>query len=269
MEKEFLIAAHRGVAGGNVPCNTLIAFKSAVFQGADIIELDVLKSTDGEMFVFHDGNQYPHLGIKESLTEMSSNEIRKIKYINCDRNPTEYGILSLAEALDYLKGKALIAIDKAWNNTQEIVEVVKNLKAENDVMLKIRGDYIEFIDKVAQFASDVPILPIIWDDNLHMDYLRNGKMNIYGFEPIIRSENSIFLSEEFVRTAKLNNEKLWANPIVYSYKDILSAGHTDDIAVSGNPDYGWGYLVDKGYNILQTDWTMAMYNYRQTRVQNN
>lgn len=37
-EKKILVAAHRGVAGGNIPCNSLQAFQIALNQGADIIE---------------------------------------------------------------------------------------------------------------------------------------------------------------------------------------------------------------------------------------
>ena len=46
-----LITAHRGVTGGNIPGNTLAAFDAALLQGADMIELDVSNSIDGELFV--------------------------------------------------------------------------------------------------------------------------------------------------------------------------------------------------------------------------
>ena len=36
-----LIVAHRGVSGGNIPCNTLAAYEIALRQGADMIEIDV------------------------------------------------------------------------------------------------------------------------------------------------------------------------------------------------------------------------------------
>ena len=48
-----LVAAHRGSAAGNIPCNTLAAYEIALRQGADIVELDVAKTADGELFVFH------------------------------------------------------------------------------------------------------------------------------------------------------------------------------------------------------------------------
>ena len=42
---------------------------------------------------------------------------------------------------------------------------------------------------------------------------------------------------------------------------VLTAGHTDDIAVSADPHYGWGWLINRGFNIIQTDWPLALSNY--------
>jgi glycerophosphoryl diester phosphodiesterase len=48
-----LLIAHRG-ASGTRPENTLAAFRQAVALGADMIELDVQLTRDGEVVVFHD-----------------------------------------------------------------------------------------------------------------------------------------------------------------------------------------------------------------------
>lgn len=49
----MLIVAHRGCSG-SAPENTLAAFQMAAAQGADMIELDVRMSQDGELVVIHD-----------------------------------------------------------------------------------------------------------------------------------------------------------------------------------------------------------------------
>lgn len=59
--KGVLIAAHRGAVAGNVPFNTLEAFDAALLQGAHIIETDITKSRDGELFLFHPGQEHNHL----------------------------------------------------------------------------------------------------------------------------------------------------------------------------------------------------------------
>ena len=46
-------AAHRGVCGANVPCNSILAYQIALAQGAEVVEIDVSKSKDGKYFVFH------------------------------------------------------------------------------------------------------------------------------------------------------------------------------------------------------------------------
>ncbi len=48
-----LVIAHRG-ASAYAPENTIAAFELAVRQGADMIELDVQRSADGVLVVFHD-----------------------------------------------------------------------------------------------------------------------------------------------------------------------------------------------------------------------
>ena len=62
-KKKIIIAAHRGVAAGNIPCNTMPAYKTALLQGADMIEIDVDMSADGKLYFFvHDltikGNEH-------------------------------------------------------------------------------------------------------------------------------------------------------------------------------------------------------------------
>ena len=52
-----------------------------------------------------------------------------------------------------------------------------------------------------------------------------------------------------------------ANAIVYSSKVPLAAGHSDDRSVMGNPDGGWGWLADKGFDMIQTDWTSHCVRY--------
>ena len=71
-----LVTAHRGVWGGNIPCNTLDAFEVALVQGADMIELDVAHSADGELFVFHPGMEKAHLGSERAIADMRAEEVR-------------------------------------------------------------------------------------------------------------------------------------------------------------------------------------------------
>jgi glycerophosphoryl diester phosphodiesterase len=48
------VIAHRGAWGAGVPENSLAAFEQAIDLGADMIELDVRRTRDRELVVFHD-----------------------------------------------------------------------------------------------------------------------------------------------------------------------------------------------------------------------
>lgn len=73
-----LVIAHRGVWGPgtpNVPAeNTLEAFEAAIALGVDMIELDVRRTRDGQLVVFHDAR------VKTIPTSSLSYEELKIKH---------------------------------------------------------------------------------------------------------------------------------------------------------------------------------------------
>ena len=60
-QKRIIITAHRGVSGGNIPCNTIAAYDAAVAHGADMIEVDANISADGTLYSFHPGMERFHL----------------------------------------------------------------------------------------------------------------------------------------------------------------------------------------------------------------
>ena len=49
--RRILITAHRGVSAGNIPCNTIPAYETALVQGADVLEIDVTMSGEGTLFI--------------------------------------------------------------------------------------------------------------------------------------------------------------------------------------------------------------------------
>ena len=77
-----LIVAHRGVCGGNIPCNTIAAYEIALRQGADMIEIDVDMSADGKLFIFHPGMESAHLNQDCNIARMTEAEVRALRFVN-------------------------------------------------------------------------------------------------------------------------------------------------------------------------------------------
>ena len=100
-----VIVAHRGAAGGNIPCNTLPAYEAALLQGADMLETDVSCTADGQLVIFHPGMEREHLGVDGRIEQMSWAEVSKLRYLNGDRTPTELGLMTFEELLKRFKGR--------------------------------------------------------------------------------------------------------------------------------------------------------------------
>lgn len=264
MNKKILIAAHRGLCAGNIPYNSLLAFKSALKLGADIIELDTLKSLDGTMWVFHTGNEFVHIGQDVDLTKLHDEEIKRFNYINCgDRCRTLEKIERLDDTLDYLKDKALINVDRSWDNLEDTINVIKRVGAEDAVILK-SPDEKKYVDEVEALAPDIKYMPIIKTPEI-LEYARTKKMNVYGAEVLFDSEDNILCSEKFLDEMHRRGEHAWVNGIDINFHYVFAANHNDTVSISEDPDKGWGWLIEKGFDIIQTDFPFELNIYMKER----
>ena len=260
-----LIAAHRGVAGGNIPGNTLAAFDAALLQGADMIELDVSISADGQLYTFHPGMEFAFLRSERLLKDMPSDEICKLYFRNGDGTPTQFPISTFDEALEHLKGRCYINVDKYFNHPVEITNALKRHDMMDQILVKshYREDVIRTLEEL---APDLNFMAILRDsDFTESRELLKRNINYVGAEVLFTTDDAPVAHPDYIRFMHDNNLLVWANSIVYDYKDVLAAGHNDDISVVGRMDEGWGWLLDKGFDIIQTDWPLMLKMYMNNR----
>jgi glycerophosphoryl diester phosphodiesterase len=81
-----LVIAHRG-ASGSLPENTLPAYRRAVEEGADMIEIDLHRTRDGELVVTHDEN-LAGLGGAGEIADATAAEVRALDAGAGERIPT-------------------------------------------------------------------------------------------------------------------------------------------------------------------------------------
>lgn len=105
------ICAHRGFSGV-APENTLAAFQRAIDSGADMFELDVLMTKDGEIVCIHDETVDRTTNGKGKVSELTLAEIKRLD-AGSWYAPEFAGekIPTLAEALDLAKDKIFVNIE--------------------------------------------------------------------------------------------------------------------------------------------------------------
>ena len=106
-EKKALIAVHRGTHAGNIIENTIPAFETALQLGGDLFEFDLIRSTDGEIYAFHDGMEPRNFGCTENIKTMSSTQIDRLLYRNADWEISGVHVEKFENILQHFTGNEL------------------------------------------------------------------------------------------------------------------------------------------------------------------
>lgn len=259
-KENIIIVAHRGVSGGNIPCNSSASYEIALKQGADMIEIDVSRSLDGKLFVFHPSKERAHLNKPVFLPLLPFDMIKKLCYVNCDNTPTQFGISSLDDILEQFKGRCLINIDKFWDNPEQIYRTIKRHKMTDQVLVKSKtnGKVIRVLEEL---CPELPFMPIVKNTHPTHEELMKRKINYVGVECLFADEKAAVAQNEFIEQMHKDRKLVWINSIIYNHKDQLAGGHSDDTALTVSEDYGWGWIADKNADFIQTDWPMMLIDY--------
>ena len=258
------IVAHRGAAGSNIPCNTIPAFDIALKGGASILEMDLFKSTDGKIFIFHTGKESYQLNKNIDLTKLDSEEIKKLRLINVDFNPTQWGINSFDDILEHFKGRCILNLDRIGDCIPDVIKVVERHNMKDQVLLK-HAPIPSVLKIIEDVAHDYMFMPIYMEEDNASEIIEKMNINYIGAELVFKTEESPVIQPEYIESMKKRGKTLWGNAVLYNYKIPLSAGHTDDVSMIDDPDKGWGWLVDHGFDIIQTDWTYQCCKYLKDR----
>ncbi len=139
VQRPVLVIAHRGAAGV-APENTLAAFRRAIEEGADVVELDVQESLDGVVVVVHDSDLMKVAGVPTKIWETAAAALRQVDVgshfapeFRAERVPT------LAEALELCRGRARVDIElKSYGHAERleerVVEVVEAAGIAGEVL---------------------------------------------------------------------------------------------------------------------------------------
>ncbi|MEG0692630.1 MAG: glycerophosphodiester phosphodiesterase family protein, partial [Oscillospiraceae bacterium] len=242
-QNSFLISAHQGTHGANIIPNTISAFTNAIKQNANIVELDIIKSTDGQFYVFHDGNELRLLGTKKNIKTMSSTEIEAFNLLNAGGLEKNEKVNKLEDVMVSLKGNCLINFDRCWDYWEEIIPIVIKHHMQNQIIFKsgCQKKYLELLQKASVPMMYMPIISSYEEFETVMGY----HLNTVALELIINSEEHIFTSDEFISKCKGMGLHLWVNAITLADTMVLSALHDDNKSICESYENGWGWLINK------------------------
>lgn len=189
------VTAHRGDSV-SFPENTLPAFRAGIESGADWIELDIFRSSDGKLVVTHDRttgrvgdrdlvvaeSTYEALRTIDVAVDFRRRTGRTLEQCPVERMPLLEDVLRLVIA----QGRTRASIQPKVDCVAEAIAVVRALKAER---------WVGFNDGNLTFMSEVkrlaPEIPVFWDRALSDldDDLRIARER--GFEALVLHHSTV------------------------------------------------------------------------------
>lgn len=226
-----LIIGHRG-ASAYAPENTMASFKKAHELAADMIELDIHRSMDGELFVIHDDDTKRTTGTPGLIKLMSSSEIKTLdagswfgEEFAGEKIPT------LEEVMEWAKGKIQINIEiKSEGCEEKTVALLKKYDMVSDVI--VSSFHHEYLKKTNELNPDVVTAALVRD----IEGAGDLKKVIEDCAPEAVNPRYLLLNKKAVSMAHKAGLKVYPytvnDPI--SMKRMLSAGA--DGVITNNPD---------------------------------
>ena len=175
-----LVVAHRG-DWRYAPENSLPAIDNAIKIGVDIVELDVQRTKDGQIILMHDSKLDRTTTGKGLISEWTLDSIRTLKLKNGCNIKTKEIVPTLEEALNHMKGKILVNLDKADRYFDEIYLLLEKTGTTKQVIMK-GGKSAEEVKKYfGKYLEDVIYMPIVKLDKEDAEkqidlFVKNGEL---------------------------------------------------------------------------------------------
>ncbi len=148
------IIAHRGFSG-RFPENTIASIRGAVQAGADLVEIDVQLTKDGELVVLHDDTVDRTTNGKGEVKALTLQEIRALDAgVKFDATFTGERVPTLEEALDAVRGGAILNIEVKGIEQAGMRPVVAK-KIKDLVELKNYGPHVHLMSFDEAFMQEM------------------------------------------------------------------------------------------------------------------
>ena len=106
-----LVSAHRGGPMPGLPENSLQAFENALNYAPALIEMDVRRTSDGRLILMHDEALDRTTTGTGAVSETSFRAVRQLRLVDEEGTITSYRVPTLAEALAWAEGRAVLMLD--------------------------------------------------------------------------------------------------------------------------------------------------------------
>jgi len=258
---QVVVISHRG-DWRNAPENSLQAIQNCIDMGVDMVEIDIHKTKDGKLVLMHDKTIDRTTTGTGFVSEWTLDSLKQLHLRNGANHPTHHKIPTLEDAMLLAKGKVMINLDKCYSYFDDAYNVLVKTGTENQVVIKGNVSLSEVKQEFGEYLDKVLFMPVVVLDSpeskeIISDYLENFKP--VAFEFVFKDEQSSTINN--FKSIRKKGSSIWVNSLWKS----LNSGYDDDMAVM-NQDSIYGWYIEKGVNMIQTDRPELLLNYLRSKA---
>lgn len=260
------VAAHRG-DWIYAPENSIPALEHAIFFGADMIETDVRLTKDGKIIMMHDYSVDRTTDGKGTIADLTLAEIQKLRLRNNFGGMTDLKVPTLEEYIQVAKDKILLYLDKAGYDlpghesghlVKELLKVLKANDALEQSVFVLDWPYVKAKEIFGEDLEKVIYVPVIEEKIPNLgayvdEYIEKLSPVAFQFRMAsLDSETYRQLPKVLESGSKAFVAATWAEH---------TANHNDIISIFERPSAGWGWLLEQGFTVLETNYPKDLIDY--------
>ncbi|MBQ5701880.1 MAG: glycerophosphodiester phosphodiesterase family protein [Alistipes sp.] len=263
-----VVIAHRS-DWRHYPENSLAAMEGAIAMGVDMVEIDVQRTADGVLVCCHDSSVDRTTTGKGKIKELTADYISTLK-LKTEQGITDYGVPTLAQALELCKGRVLINIDKGYNYYDQILQMLVERDMVNQVLIKSSKDASVVAEKFAPYTTNMLYMPVInynaksWGK--HADIFNSyitSNLDVVAYE--ICWDGTLEGERKIFKKVLDSGARLWVNTLWDSLCGGKGHSFKDDNALDGNADKIYGTLLKHGVTMIQSDRPQLLLDYLESK----
>lgn len=260
--KEIFVVSHRG-DWRNAPENSLQAIQNCIDMGVDMVEIDLKETKDGYLILMHDKTLNRTTTGKGNPEDYTLAELKKMFLKNGAGCKTRHKIPTFEEVMTLCKGKIMVNVDKGYDYFKDAYAVLEKMGTVDQCVMKSDHPYEKVKAENGEVLDKMVFMPVV---NLHKEgaeaiidgYLKNMKPK--AFELVFNNDSADVL--RLVKKVKDSGAKIFINSL---WPD-LCGGHDDDRAVElGEPEESWGWIINQGAKLIQTDRPALLLDYLRNK----
>lgn len=232
-------------------------------MGVDMVELDLKKTKDGELILMHDNTLNRTTNGTGKPEDYTLAELKGLRLKNGAGCLTRHKIPTLRETMLLCKGKILVNVDKGYEYFEDVQKILEETGTANQCVVKekipyqtIKEQHGDILDKVIFMPKADLCKPEA--ESIIDSYLQNEKP--LAFEVRFSQVNDKVF--ELIKKLNDNGIKVFVNALW----PAQNAEHDDDRAVElKQPDESWGWLIQQGFKLIQTDRPALLLDYLRAK----